>query len=351
MNKAKLSSISMPVKFENFQPINNNGFVRGECKVAYAGKNRNYSNISKESFEKAESTVYGIPVVGNWLGDNYGGHDILLETKGNEVIVKDNTTPFGFVPQDANPRWTTVEDENGNSKNYYTVDVILWQERYPEEVQFIIDNGANQSMEIMVTDGSWDENWEYFNINDFYYSALCLLGKSVTENGEGEVEPCFEQSEVIINKFNMTDKFKKDLFAIKSAFEGGENVDKKQEEVVQNTEETTEEFVDESKDDIVDDIAQEIEAPTIDTSEKEEETKEEFTEEDRSEKENFELSHDDIRNKIFDILNPRDEDGYREWNYWIMEVFQTYVMVSDENELEKYYKFKDRKSTRLNSSH
>ena len=326
MDKAKLNLVSMSVNFENFQPINNTGFVRGECKVAYAGKNRNYSNIFKEAFEKAQPTVFGIPVVGNWLGDNYGGHDLIIETKGNEVIFKDATVPFGFVPQDANPRWESVEDENGNSKNYYVVDVILWKERYPEQIQFVVDNGANQSMEIMVKDGDWDENWEYFNVNDFYYSALCLLGRETDENGnkgDADVEPCFENSEIITKSFSMTEKFKKDLFAIRSAFEGGESV-----------------TVEEKLEDFTDEVVVEDTLETEETFEEEvvEETTEEVTEV-TEEKNNFELSHDDIRSKIFDVLNPRDDEGYRTWNYWVMEVFQTYVVVSDETEADKYFKF------------
>ena len=226
MTKQKLNHVSVELEFNNFKTIENTGFARGVCRVAYAGKNRNYSDISKDAFEKAEKTVYGIPVVGNWLGDNFGGHDIIIETKGNEISFKDSTIPFGFVPQDANPRWESVEDENGNTKNYYTVDVVLWHERYHDQVQFIIDNGARQSMEIMVTDGDWDDNWDYFNINDFYYSALCLLGKDEV-NSSKDVEPCFEESDVTVGQFSMSDKFKKDVFAIRSAFEGGENMAEK----------------------------------------------------------------------------------------------------------------------------
>lgn len=321
MDKAKLTSVSMSVQFENFKPINNSGFVRGICKVAYAGKNRNYSNIPKESFEKAEPTVFGIPVVGNWLGDNFGGHDILLETKGNEVSVKDNTTPFGFVPQDANPRWETVEDENGNSKNYYVVDVILWQERYPEPVQFVIDNGANQSMEIMVTEGDWDNNWEYFDINNFYYSALCLLGREVDEKGNkglGDVEPCFEQSEIVINKFNMTEKFKKDLFAIKEAFKGGGNLDK-----TENTEVITEEFEEEV-------VEVEIEADEEFTEEVEvkveSETIEEFNqEEDLEEVATYELEFKELTSK-YETL----EVKYNE----LLEVNKSLQEYKDEKESE-----------------
>ena len=191
---------------------------------------------------------------------------------------------------------------------------------------FRSDNGANQSMEIMVTDGDWDENWEYFNVNDFYYSALCLLGREIDGNGnkgDADVEPCFENSEIITKSFSMTEKFKKDLFAIRSAFEGGENV-------------TVEEKLEDFTDEIV--VEEALETKGIFEEDVVEETTEEVAEV-TEEKSNFELSHDDIRSKIFDVLNPRDEDGYRIWNYWVMEVFQTYVIVSDENEVDKYYRF------------
>lgn len=346
MDKKKINTTSISVKFQDFQPINNTGFVRGVCKVAYAGENRNYTNIPKEAFEKAETTIFGVPVVGNWLGDNYGGHDIVIETKGNEVSFKDATIPYGFVPQDANPRWESVEDNNGNSKNYYAVDVILWHERYPEEVQFIIDNGANQSMEIMVTDGDWDDNWEFFDINDFYYSALCLLGREKDEdgiNGEKNVEPCFENSEVIVGQFSMTEKFKEDLFAIKSAFEGGEELTDKtkytdDEDVVEEVEDVNIDEDVQDEDFTEDDVAEE---KNLDQEENysEKDSSEGGSDNDEKVKNDFELSHNDIRDKIFDILNPRDDEGYREWNYWIMEVFQTYVMVSDESESDKYYRF------------
>lgn len=222
--------MSMAVTFNNFQPINNTGFVRGECKVAYAGKNRNYTDIPRTAFDGAESTIFGIPIVGNWLEDvqNFGGHDLILETQGNKITIKDNTVPYGFVPQDANPRWEEVYDENGNSKLYYVVDVILWKERYPEPIQFIIDNKVNQSMEIMVKDGEWDDDWEYFVIDNFYYSALCLLGRDISKDGakgEDNVEPCFEQAEVEIVDFNMSQDFKNTFAELKEAFEGGETVD------------------------------------------------------------------------------------------------------------------------------
>jgi|LSQX01.3.fsa_nt_gb hypothetical protein len=230
VEKIKPNVVSMAVTFDNFQPINNTGFVRGQCKVAYAGKNRNYTDIPRTAFDSAESTIFGVPIVGNWLEDihNFGGHDLILETKGNKLSIKDNTVPYGFVPQDANPRWEEIYDENGNAKSYFVVDVILWKERYPEPIQFIIDNKVNQSMEIMVKDGEWDDDWEYFVIHDFYYSALCLLGRDISDNGvkgEDNVEPCFEQAEVEVVDFSMNQDFKNTFAELKQAFERGDIVD------------------------------------------------------------------------------------------------------------------------------
>lgn len=316
MEKQKLNHVSVELKFENFKPINNTGFVRGECKIAYAGKNRNYSNISKDAFEKAESTLFGVPVVGNWIEDSseefggrFGGHDIILETKGNQLILKDNTVPFGFVPQDANPRWVEVKDENGNSKNYYTADVILWRERYKNQVDSIIEKSANQSMEIMVTDGDWDENWEYFNINDFYYSALCLLGRDEDDLSKN-VEPCFEDSEIVVSDFSFNEDFSAKVFELKKAFEGGENVT-----VEEKIDETTEEIV-ETEEVFEEEVVKETDVveKTIEAEEIIKEFNEEVTEVTEEAKEDFELKYNNMLEQFnalqgeFNLLKSEVED-------------------------------------------
>lgn len=179
----------------NSNELSNTGFVRRRCYIAYPGKNRNYTNISKQAFEEASASLLGVPVVGNWTGSNYGGHDIIAETKGNEYIVRDKTIPLGFVPQDANVTWEEVEDEDGNMKLYQVSDVVLWHKRFPEEVDFIIENGVNQSMEIEVLDGDYDYE-DYFDIKSFEYQALCLLGKD-DYDPENNVEPCFEDAGIL----------------------------------------------------------------------------------------------------------------------------------------------------------
>lgn len=53
-----------------------------------------------------------------------------------------------------------------------------------------------------------------------------------------------------------------------------------------------------------------------------------------------ELAHDDIRSQLNDLLNPnRDSEGWRVYDYWIVKVFNNYVVVADENKAGVHYKF------------
>jgi hypothetical protein len=53
-----------------------------------------------------------------------------------------------------------------------------------------------------------------------------------------------------------------------------------------------------------------------------------------------ELAHDDIRSQLNDLLNPNyDSEGWRNYDYWIVKVFNNYVVVADEHKSGVHYKF------------
>jgi len=160
MDKKIPKTFNLSVEFDKkFENIGNSGFKKGVCRIAYAGKNRNYSDISKESFEKALNSLALIPIVGNFKEGNFHGHDVAIELEGNDIAFKTLTTPIGVVPQTYNAEWVDIEDENGNIKKYLQCDVIFWYERNKEAVQFIIDNGyVGQSMEITNISGEWTKD-------------------------------------------------------------------------------------------------------------------------------------------------------------------------------------------------
>ena len=203
---------SLLVKFNNdFKKVNNSEFVQGTALIAYSGDNRNSSDITDQAFTDALPSLGLVPLVGHWLSDkqNFGGHDITIEFIGTQLVLKDNTVPYGAVKENHNAEWVEIE-EDGVKHNYLKADVVLWYGRYPEPVQKVIDDGINQSMEINVTSYSEKDNGN-FQINGFEFSALCLLGKDIDENGNkgvDNVEPCFPSASVIVDKFSMSDNFK-----------------------------------------------------------------------------------------------------------------------------------------------
>lgn len=53
-----------------------------------------------------------------------------------------------------------------------------------------------------------------------------------------------------------------------------------------------------------------------------------------------ELSHSDIRSQLHNLMNPNfDKNGYRVYDYWVMSVYDDYVIASDEKTAGVYWKF------------
>lgn len=184
----------------------NPSFDLGTLRVAYTGKNRNRTFISKKTFERAIHTIYGCPVVANYIRDidEIGSHDgeFITDKDGNVDYVY-ITQPVGFVPPNATWKWEEVEDD-GVLHQYLTTEVVLWKRQ--EAYSKIKENGITaQSMEITVTDGEMCD--DYYEINDFYFTAFCLLGLA---------EPCFESASLAT--FNYKPQFDNDLSEMLSEF-------------------------------------------------------------------------------------------------------------------------------------
>lgn len=176
-------------------------FSTCKVRVLYTGKNRNMSIITKEAVEKALPTIKNIPIVGefNEANQDYKGHGGAIDLDSYKYI--HTTKPYGLVPESATYSWEDVKGADGAVRQYLTIDgCYLWTGRY-EEAYSIVDNGKGQSMEIEVTDGRWDETEEAYRIDNFTFSALCILGD--------DVEPAFEDANIVAYSFDK-DSFKKD---------------------------------------------------------------------------------------------------------------------------------------------
>lgn len=175
-------------------------FSTCKVRVLYTGKNRNMSIISKDAVEKALPSMIGVPIVGEFSMENkdYKGHGGAIDLDSYDFI--HTTKPYGFVPQDATFSWEEVKTRDGSIREYLTVDgCYLWTGRYPEAYS-IIEQGKGQSMEIEVNEGTWSESDEAYDIKNFTFSALCILGD--------EVEPAFEDANITASFSLDSDVFK-----------------------------------------------------------------------------------------------------------------------------------------------
>ena len=162
----------------------NSSFDAAKLRIAYTGKNRNNTFISKESFEQAIPTMYNCPIVANYMreSDEIGSHDgEFIKDKNGKTKYVNITQPVGVVPESAQYNWETVDD-NGVIHEYLCADVILWKRQ--EAYQKLKNDGiTDQSMEIAVHEGEMVDGC--YNIKDFSFTAFCLLGTA---------EPCFESA-------------------------------------------------------------------------------------------------------------------------------------------------------------
>ena len=174
-------------------------FSTCKVRVLYTGKNRNMSIISKDAVEKALPSIIGVPIVGEFSTEakDFKGHGGAIDLDSYDFV--HTTKPYGFVPQDATFSWEEVKTRDG-IREYLTVDgCYLWTGRYPEAFS-IVETGKGQSMEIEVNEGMWNDTDEAYDIKNFTFSALCILGD--------ETEPAFEDANITASFSLDSDVFK-----------------------------------------------------------------------------------------------------------------------------------------------
>lgn len=191
----------------------NKQFALVDILLCYHGKNKNMTAMSKDVIEAALPSLYGIPIVGEYIylddgSQDFGSHGgkIILSDKGMKF--EDTTKPYGFITKDAvdHAKWVTITEKDGFTQHEYLElkGCIVWQKRY-EEVSTLLDENYGQSMEIEICSGEYDSEG-YYNIKELIFSAACILGS----NPDGtDVIPCFESA--YIGRHYELDSFKKEF--------------------------------------------------------------------------------------------------------------------------------------------
>lgn len=205
-------------------------FLKLRMRVCHDGINKNDTYFSLDSINKAQKSIYNIPILARVIQNENGeyqfsGHDMTIETNAfdeNDIKFIYQEVPIGFIPEDCN---YSVEQENG--LNYVYVDGYIWKE-YSNYAQEIIerDKEVNLSMEINVQFSqpiTFENGEETISIEDYSYTAITLLGN--------DVEPamnnaCAKLVTFSINK-DRNDIIKEMDKELKQIFENSDNTNNK----------------------------------------------------------------------------------------------------------------------------
>lgn len=198
----KNQTLGFTSKLSNFEIINSE-FTRCKCYMLAVGDNVNGSDITLDSVKKAMSRgeFYNKPIVAHLYKDEdtgkwrVGGHDSKWVITNTSIEMINECIPFGTIPESSNLQLEEVLEPDGETTNtYLTCQIILWTGRfnimdaaYNDSIYF------NQSCELSINDYHWKEN-DILAIDDFTFSALCLLNKS--DDKSKNVRPCFPSCRV-----------------------------------------------------------------------------------------------------------------------------------------------------------
>ena len=202
----ELIKIQTFATFSDIEPSVNPSFHKAKTRIMAIESIANRCNFSKDSVLKGLPTLKNVPIVTQYNDEtgNLKGHE--FDKNGNAL-----TYAIGTIPESAE-QWIEEVEENGETKQYLCSDVLLWK-RQKKEFEFIqTHKELSVSMEVMITDSEFDKESNILNIDDFYFTAVTVLGIGIT--------PAFGEANIT---FSQQDKQYQQMMFELNNFENGGN--------------------------------------------------------------------------------------------------------------------------------
>lgn len=321
------------------------GLLKLKLKVCHTDLNRNGSFISKENMEKGMPTLKYRPILAyiheleDGTKDFYAHNMEIVENEDGESEINYIEKQVGCFTADE--PW--LEYDKDRDKTYVMAYSVI-PESYTEAADIIRrKNGTKVSCELVINELSYNAKEKYLDLTDFYFSGCTLLGcdEEGNEIGEGMLgaraditdfchkEPILTYQDKLVEvleKLNITlEGFNK------NSKEGGdEEMDNFENEVVEEVVETeVEETVIETNEVEETEVVEETQTEETSASEDGDEVQEEFEETPVEEKFTkiftVELSHDDIRWALYNLIAQYDEEDND--YYGIRAVYDNYFIM------------------------
>ncbi|MBQ0035584.1 MAG: hypothetical protein KBT35_01560 [Firmicutes bacterium] len=188
----------------------NNNDEEGLCKVhlqaCHTELNVNQSYIEKSIMEKALPSFKNRPILGyihtvNGQPEFYS-HNMHME---DDEVVYDEV-PVGIIPESCNAQIVYDEEKD---KSYVEIDGYIFEEYSKAKEILERESECFVSVELAIRELSYNAKDKYLNIEDFFFSGVTILGK--TPEGEN-VQPGMQGSNIKLADFSES---KNSLFANK----------------------------------------------------------------------------------------------------------------------------------------
>ena len=374
---------------------NSDGLMAVKLKSCHTGKNRNKSGITDDNMNKYKHTFKGRPILGAIYKTDTGeyefrAHDMEVIDDGADIEYIEQ--PIGVISQTEEPYLEYDKDED---KNYLMVSGTIFSD-YSRAADILERRRTCKcSVEIAVEELSYNCDEDYLSIDKFRFSGVTILGYE--QDGVTEIQEGMKGSKITIDDFSEKknsmfsadchDKLIETLEKLNMTLEsfnnkihsekGGEKVMNKFEELLAKYGKTADEVTfeyenlsdeelevafkeafEETKDEpetvveetVVEEVVEEPaeenptdetpEEPVEESSDDPEIVVEEVVEEPTEQPEEkfvlkYELSHDDIRSALYNLLGAESDEGY--YYTWILEVFDDKFIYQDYME-NKFYR-------------
>jgi hypothetical protein len=363
---------------------NADGLMAVKLKSCHTGKNRNKSGITDDNMNKYKHTFKGRPILGAIYKTDTGeyefrAHDMKVVDDGEDIEYIEQ--PIGVISQTEEPY---LEFDEKEDKNYLMVSGTIFSD-YSKAAEILERRRTCKcSVEIAVEELSYNCDEDYLSIDKFRFSGVTILGYE--QDGVTEIQEGMKGSKITIDDFSVKNsmfsadcqsKLIETLEKLNMTLEsfnnknqnsekGGEKVMNKFEELLakygKTADEVTFEYenlsdeelevafkeafeeVEEEPETVVEETVVEEETEETIIEESVEETEEIVVEESIDEvveepveevveqpEEKFvlkyELSHDDIRSALYNLLGVENEDNY--YYAWILEVYDDKFIYQD----------------------
>lgn len=370
-------AVQVPTTFEIDENVDDahRGMLKLKFRIFHTGLNRNGSFVSEDAAKDAMPTIKNRPIMaaihqldnGDWDFESHNFEVVKNEETGEEEIVYIEKQVGSFDESDPFFEYDEELDKT------YVCSYGYISEEYTKAADIIRrKNGTKNSCELSIEELSFNAKESYLSLDKFYVAASTLLGskKDGTEIGEGMLgsradiadfseknNSMFSQNEELLNEIKKLNE-KLSHFNINTLLEEGGNksvnkfeellakYDKTVEDVTFEYENLSDEeleakFVEVFGEDGTDGEGANPE-PTSEGDEGSDNSGEDGSDPEGGEGEpdpegepegeqfaekmvrTFELSHDDIRYALYNLLIPYEESDNE--YYWIMEVFDSYFV-------------------------